>query len=163
MKLFFTQSKGSLLLEGFLSVMIISIAFAALLDIGALSAKTSRTLAQNDQANFLLKEDIEAVRDFRDGTTWSSNGLGTVTTGSSNPYHISLMGSAWSLGTGTETVGNFTRSIVFDKVSRDPTTNNIENTYNSAHDDPNTLKVTVTIASTDRTFTLSTYLTNWKQ
>lgn len=155
-----------MLVEAFIAVMVISIAFALLLDVGALSVKISTLIQQNSQANFLLKEEMEIARTFRNGTTWANGGLGTVGTGNANPYHFTLDTSvspnAWILTSGTETVGIFTRQIVFDKVSRDDSSN-IESVYNASHDDPNTRKITVTVSWPQKTMTLVTYLTNWKQ
>lgn len=155
--------KGSLLLEAFIAVMIIGIAFGALLDVGTLAVKTSTSIEKSSQANFLLKEEMEAARSFRDGTTWATNGLGassTITPG--NNYHMVLNSNAWTVVAGVETIGIFTRKVVFDKVSRDPSTQNIESVYNASHDDPNTKKATVTVSFESTTLTLSTYLTNWK-
>ncbi len=158
------KQKGSILLEVFIAVMVISIAFAILLDVGGLSVKTSTSIRQNEQANFLMKESMEAVRSFRDGSSWGTGGLGTLAIG--NAYYPLLDTSAtpnkWNIVSGTETVGLFTRKIIVDKVSRDPTTQNIESTYNAARDDPNTRKVTVTVASSTRTLSLVSYFTNWK-
>ena len=160
------KQRGFILLEVFLTIMIIGVAFAALLDVGTLSIKTSTSLQKSAKANFLLKESMESVRSYRDGTDWASGGLDNISTGSANPYYFVLDTSTtpatWTLTSGTETTGIFERKIIFDKVSRDPATNNIESTYASANDDPNTRKVTVTV-SWDNTFlNLATYLTNWK-
>ncbi len=166
MTLNFKDNKGSILLEAFIAIIIIGIAFGVLLDISRLSVTISSSIQKTDQANFLLKEAMEAARSFRDGTTWSTNGLGTVNTGNANPYYFLLNTNVtpnrWDLTAGTETSGNFTRKIIFDKVSRDPTTNNIENTYNALHDDPNTKKVTVTVSWPGKSMNLITYFTNWK-
>ncbi len=161
-----SKNGGSILLEALIVITVITVAFPVLLDIGTLSIKTSTSIRQADQANFLLKESIESTRSFRDGTTWSTNGLGTVTTGSANPYYFLLNTgvnpNAWVLTSGTETVDIFTRKIVFDKVSRDPTTQNIESTYNASHDDQNTRKITATVSWQGKSASLITYLTNWK-
>jgi len=160
------KQKGYILLEAFIAIMVISIAFGVLLDIGTLSIKTSTSIQKSAKANFLLKEIIESTRNYRDGTNWSVNGLGVVNTGNNNPYYFILDTTVnpnkWVLTSGTETTGIFTRKIIFDKVSREPPTQNIENNYNSSHDDPNTKKVTATVIWEDRTLNLITYFTNWK-
>ncbi len=156
------NNRGFILLEAFLAIMVIGLAFGVLLSVGTLSIKTSTVMQKSSQANFLLKEILESARSFRDGTTWSSNGLGPVSTGSANPYYFTLTGNAWVLTSGTETTGIFTRKIVFDNVSRDPVTQNIETTYNSSHNDPNTKKATATVIWSDKTVNLVTYFTNWK-
>jgi hypothetical protein len=159
-------NSGSILLEAFISIIVISIAFGVLFSVAALTIKTSTSIQQNDQANFLLKEAMESARNFRDGTTWATNGLGIANTSSNNPYYFlldtSVTPNKWTLTAGTETVGMFTRKIVFDKVSRDPSTQNIESIYNASHDDPNTRKITATVSWNTKTLNLVTYLTNWK-
>ena len=156
------NSSGSILLEAFMAIMVISIAFGVLLDIGTLSVKTSTSIQKNSQANFLLKEEMEIIRTYRDGTTWSTNGLGTVGTGGNNFYYFALNNNMWNLTSGTETTGIFKRYVVFDKVSRDPTTQNIEAVYNSSHDDPDTRKATVTVSWPETTLHLVSYFSNWK-
>lgn len=160
------RQKGSILIEAFIAVMVIGVAFAAMLDVGTLSIKTSTSISRGSQANFLMKESLETVRSFRDGTTWAGSGLGTVNTGGANPYYFTLntgvTPNTWTLTSGIETTGIFARKIVFDKVSRDPATQNIETTYNAAHDDANTRKVTATVSFSGKTLNLVTYFTNWK-
>ena len=160
------QERGFLFLEVLISAALISITFITLLSIGFISLNTSTSIRNTSRANALIREEFEAVRSFRDGSTWGSGGVGAASTGSSSPYHLSLNNStnppSWQLDTGTETVDEFTRKIVFDKVSRDPSTQNIESTYNASHDDPNTRKITVTVSSTEKTYQVVTYLTNWK-
>ena len=160
------KQKGSIILEAFIAIMVISVAFATLLDIGTLSVQTSTSITKSSQANFLAKEAIEATRSFRDGTTWATDGLGVVSTGEPAYYYVVLdtgvTPNKWALTSGTETVGIFTRKIIFDQVSRDPSTQNIENPYNASHDDPNTRKATASVSWESRTLNLTTYLTNWK-
>ena len=155
-----------MLLEAFIAIVIIGIAFGVILDIGTLAVKNSTSIQKSAQANFLLKEAMESARSFKDGTNWPINGLGTVNTGSDNPYYFTLdtgvTPNKWNLIQGTEIVGIFTRKIIFDKVSRDPSTQNIENTYNSFNNDANTRKVTVTVIWPEKTVNLITYFTNWK-
>ena len=166
LKSIFKNESGSILLEAFIAIMVIGISFAFLLDLGALSVKVSTSIQKSTQANFLLREGMEITRSFRDGTTWATNGLGSVSIGSANPYYFVLDTSVnpnkWSLTSGTETVGIFTRKVIFEKVSRDPATSNIQGTYNPSYDDQNTRKVTVTVSWPEKTMDLITYFTNWK-
>src|SRR3989344_2187390 len=166
LKSIFKNESGSILLEAFIAIMVIGISFAFLLDLGALSVKVSTSIQKSTQANFLLREGMEITRSFRDGTTWATNGLGSVSIGSANPYYFLLDTSVnpnkWSLTSGTETVGIFTRKVIFEKVSRDPATSNLQGTYNPSYDDQNTRKVTVTVSWPEKTMDLITYFTNWK-
>lgn len=160
------KSRGSILIEVLIAVMITSVAFGVMLEVAGLSIKTSISIKKNTEAIFLSREAMEVVKNFRDGTTWATNGLGTVNTGSNNPYYFALNTNVnpniWVLTAGTETTGIFTRKIIFDKVSRDPATQNIESTYNAANDDPKTRKVTVTVSWPEKTLNTITYFTNWK-
>ena len=143
---------------------LISMVFITLLGIGTLALNTSSSIKKTTQIDSLIKEEIEAVRSFRDGTVWGTNGLGTVSVGGANPYYLVLdTGNPpkWILQTGTEMVNDVTRNVVFDNVSRDPSTNNIESAYNPAHLDPDTKKITVTVVSGTKTYQVVTYLTNW--
>lgn len=156
------NNKGFIFLEIVIAVAIISVALVTFLGMAALALNTSTSVKQIAKIDAYTKEEMEAVRSFRDGTTWATDGLGTVTTGSDYYFVLSGSPSAWALQSGTETVDSFTRKVVFDRVSRDTSTSNIETSYNAAHDDPNTRKATVTITWGSRTYTTIAYFTNWK-
>ncbi len=161
-----SKEAGAVLIDAVISIAVISLAFAVLLNIGTWSIKISTSLRETAEANSQLKENIEAVRNFRDGTDWATNGLGLLSTGAGNPYHLFLNTSSnpaeWNLVSGTETSGIFTNQIIFDRVSRDSSTYNIEAVYNSSRDDPDTRKVTAIINWRDRALQLITYFTNWE-
>ncbi len=147
---------------------IISIALVSLSGLAAFSLKNSASIKDITAANKLAEETIEAVRSFRDATTWDSDGLGVITLGDIHPHYPNLAGGplpAWTLPEGTETLGSFERKVVFEEVSRDLATKNIEPVYNSSHDDPDTRKATVTIYwgdSGSKVASIVAYLTNWK-
>ena len=129
----------------------------------------SYSIQKTTQIDSLIKEEIEAVRSFRDGTVWATSGLGSFGSnyGSGYPRYFTLDNSVtppkWKINSGTETINGFTRSVVFDKVSRDLSRKYIESTYNAAHDDPDTIKITVNIIFNSKTYKVVTYLTNWQQ
>lgn len=159
-------NKGFIFLEILIAVGLISIVFIMLLSIGVQSLNLSRTIEKMAEIDSLIKEEMEAVRSFRDGTAWATTGLGSVTTGTNNPYYLSLDNSVnppkWVLQSGTETVGTMTRKVTFEKVSRNPSNQDIEGTYNAANDDPDTRKVTVVVDYEGKTYQVITYLTNWQ-
>ena len=161
------HSKGFIFLEILVAVALISIVFMVLLGMSFSALNISHSIQQKTKIDSLIKEELEATRSFRDGSTWAANGLGPVNFGAGNPYYLILDNSQnppkWKLQSGTETVGIFTRNVVFDKVSRDPANNNIESAYNSAHDDPDTRKVTVSVVWSGKTSQVVTYLTNWQK
>jgi len=147
-------------LEIIISVTLISIVFMTLLGVGFLVLNVSTSIRNETKADSLIKEEFEALRNFRDGTLWVTNGLGTVNTGSS-PYYLVDTANKWVLTAGTETSGIFTRKINFDKVSRDGS-GNIENIFNQSRVDVDTIKVTITATWPGKTISGVSYLTNWK-
>lgn len=162
-----TNQRGFVFLEILMAVALISIVFIMLLGIGFSTITLATSLQQTTLADSLIKEELEAIRSFREGTTWATDGLQTVATGSVSPYYLSLDTSVtppkWQLNSGTQTVGAFTRKIIFDTVSRDPSTQNIESIYNASHDDPDTRKITVIVTAGSKTWQVVSYLTNWNQ
>ncbi|OGZ17561.1 MAG: hypothetical protein A2V72_01460 [Candidatus Nealsonbacteria bacterium RBG_13_37_56] len=156
-------NKGFSIIEIMIVIAIIVIGLINLLGVAAFSLKISTIIKQTSQADSLAKETIEAVRTFRDGSDWDDDGLGILNTGSSNPYYPELdAGPAWKLTSGAETIGNFTRKVVFEKVSRDGS-GNIEAVYSAANNDPDTRKITATVSWSGRKVEIITYLTNWKK
>lgn len=160
-------NKGFVFLEILIAVALISLVFMLLLGIGFSSVSLATSIQKAALADSLIKEELEAVRSFREGTVWATDGLGTMTVGSANPYYLSLDATVnppkWKLNSGTETVGEFTRSLVFDNVSRDPLTQNIETIYNASNNDSDTRKITVTVTLGAKTYQVISYLTNWNQ
>lgn len=159
-QILYKNKSGFMLLEVIVAIALITIAFVSLLGVAAMVFNVSGSVRKQTQADFLIKEEFEALRNYRDGTTWTTNGLGTAGTGSSNPYHLVNSENKWTLVAGPETTDIFSRNIVFDKVSRD-TGGNIQTTYNPSANDPDTIKVTVTVSWTGKIIQDVSYLTNW--
>ena len=163
LRLLSESSAGFIFLEVIIAVALVSIVFVTLLGIGFLSLNISALLQQESQADSLVKEELEAIRAFRDETvdSWDTTGLGSLDTGVA--YHLAKSGDplAWSVETGSETIGIFTRQVVFDSVLRDSNNNIVES---GGTDDPDTKKVTVTVAwlagAATTTTQMSTYITN---
>jgi type II secretory pathway pseudopilin PulG len=158
------KRKGYILLDVILAVSVISIALVVLLNTVGSALNLSNSNKKILQADALIREELEALRAYRDGTTWGPN-LGAVSTGVA--YHLFLDTSAnpvkWNLVQGSETVDGFTRQLVFDNVSRDTSTHDIQATYNPVNRDANTLKATATVSITGKTWQVVTYLTNWNR
>ena len=159
--------KGIIFLEILIAIALVSIVFVMLMGIGFSTLTLTTTLQKTAEADSLIREELEAARSFREGTIWATNGLATLNTGSANPYRAILDTSVnppkWTFVAGAETVGEYTRSIVFDRVSRNPSTFNIETIYNANNDDVNTRKITVTVTRGNKTYQVVSYLTNWNQ
>jgi type II secretory pathway pseudopilin PulG len=158
----FARGEGFSIIEVLIAVSIITIAFISFLGIVSFSLKSGAFVKRVNQANLLAQEEMEAVRSFRDNTAWDS-GLGALEV--DTDYYPSLIGvatSSWSMALGAETVGSFSRKVVFYKVSRDPVTFNIESAYDADNDDPNTIKAVATVFFDSRSIELTTYFTNWQ-
>ena len=154
------KERGALIIEILIVAAIIVIALVSLLNAAAFSLKMSALTKQNDQAQKLAEETLEAVRSFRDGTTWNTNGLGTLTLDVSYyPQKTTDNPPKWNLVSGEETLGIFQRKVVFKSVSRD-LNSNIVTTGGLV--DTNTKKVIATVSWQDKTVEISTLLTNWK-
>ena len=172
---------GFIFLEILIAVALIGIVFITLLGLGFTTLQISTTIQKTTQADTLAKEGLEALRSFRDQTTWSTNGIGSADTGSANPYYLVFNNNLWMLVAGTESVGIFSRKIIFDKVSRNEngdiisisrikdlfTRDNIAFAAACANppcpDDPDTRKVTVVVTYDSKTYQIITYFTNWQK
>jgi prepilin-type N-terminal cleavage/methylation domain-containing protein len=161
----FGNKKGFSVIEIIIVIAIISVGLINLLGVGAFSLKISSVVKQTSIADSLAKESIEVVRNIRDITSWDADGIGILNTGAVF-YHPELNTGVnppvWTLVLGEETINNYTRRIDFDRVSRNPTTGDIESVYNSSNDDPNTRKIITTVLWGAREVELITYITNWK-
>ena len=158
----FGNKKGISIIEILVVIAIIITALSSLLGLASFSLGVSTLIKQTNQANNLSQEVMEAVRNFRDGTSWDIDGLGKLAT--STDYYPQATGSPskWQLVQGTENIDGFTRKVVFEDVMRDSNSNIVEaGTY-----DPNTKKVIVTVSwkerGRDHKLEIFTYLTNWK-
>ena len=165
MKKKYFKKTGFVFLEILIAITIITVVFTVLLGIAFSAINISSSIKKQTQADFLAKEELEALRSYRDGTTWATNGLGTVGSGDISPYYLVLDSSdtpKWTLHTEQETIGIFTRYIVFDWVSRDPVTNYIQNDYIESNRDLDTVKVKVTVSWLGKISQVFAYLTNWQ-
>lgn len=158
------NKKGISIIEILIVIAIIVIALSSLLGLIAFSLRISNLTKETAQANNLAQETMEAVRNFRDGTDWDTDGLGFLTAGIS--YYPQKSGDnppKWELVSGEEIIDGFTRKVVLDGVYRDASDNdNIVETGGTSESDPNTKKLTTTISWKDKEVEIITYLTNWR-
>jgi len=152
-------NKGIAIIEILIVIAIIVIASTVFMGIAVTSLKLSNSIKQASTADFLMRDAIEIVRAFRNETDWDVDGLGTLSTGIS---HYPQLGSTWSLLSGSETIGIFTREIIFEDVSRD-SNDNIEASYNPLNKDDNTKRVIIRVSWGSKNLELITYLTNWRR
>jgi len=159
----FGNKKGISIIEILVVIAIIITALSSLLGLASFSLGVSTLIKQTNQANNLSQEVMEAVRNFRDGTSWDVDGLGKLATSTDYYPQATSSPSKWQLVQGIENIDGFTRKVVFEDVMRDSNSNIVEaGTY-----DPNTKKVIVTVSWKERgrehKLEIFTYLTNWKQ
>ena len=169
----FKNKKGISIIEVLVVVVIISVGLVALLNAVTSSLKISRLMKENDQAKELAQEALEAVRSFRDGTDWDTNGLGNlILYVPGNPYYPCVTNNIlcknppdnppqWILLSGEESIpgGVYKRKVVFKNVSRDSNSNIVSM---GGTVDPNTKEITATVSLGTRKVEISTYLTNWR-
>lgn len=163
--------RGLSIVEILVVVVIISIGLVSILGLANFSLKGSILIKETARAKDITEATMEAVRNFRDNTDWNNDdpenkydGLGVISPGVA--YHLEKstdIPPKWMLIQGEKTVNDFTQKIVFENVSRNPTTHDIENTYNPTNDDADTKKTIVTISWKNKKVEIVTYLTNWQQ
>lgn len=151
------SERGVGMLEIVIAVAIIAAAFFSVLQVSVFTLKVMQ--GRNDKARALAyaQEGIEAVRNMRDGG-WTAN-ISGLTFGST--YYLTISGSQWALTAIDPGVigGKFTRTIVFDNVSRDI---NDDIVAVGGTDDPKTKKVTASVSwgSPAKSVELVTYITD---
>ena len=157
------NKKGASIIEILIVIAIIVIALTSLLGVATFSLRISTLMRETNQANNLSQEVMEAVRNFRDGTSWDVDGLGKLATSTDYYPQATSSPSKWQLVQGIENIDGFTRKVVFEDVMRDSNSNIVES---GGTNDPNTKKVTVTVSweerGRDHKLEIFTYLTNWK-
>ena len=155
------MSRGISVIEILVVIFVLSIAFVGILGLLTFSLSVSAFIKDTTKATNLTQETLEAVRNFRDGTDWETNGLGTLTTGVSyHPAKTSDSPPQWILIQGEETIDGFSRKIVFEQVFRHGNDDIVET---GGTLDPESKKATATVSFGDREVEIVTYFTNWQQ
>lgn len=150
---------GVSIIEILIIIFIISSALITLFNLATFSLKLSILNKENALAKDLAEESLEAVRNFRDGTDWPVNGLGTLNV--NTDYYLNKTTDSppkWNFATGVETMGRFNRKVVLDQVYRDANGNIAQ----AGTADSNAKKITATVYWKDKKVEIITYLTNWK-
>ncbi len=154
------RKKGISIIEILVVIFIIGVALTSLFKVATFSLKFSGRLKENQRALALAQEAMEAVRNFRDGKNWSTNGLGSLSLDTAyHPATTADLVPAWNLALGEETIGIYQRKIIFSRVFRDAN----DNINPSGTEDPGTKKITVTISWLGKSINLVNYLTDWRQ
>ncbi|OGZ22563.1 MAG: hypothetical protein A3A08_01530 [Candidatus Nealsonbacteria bacterium RIFCSPLOWO2_01_FULL_41_9] len=157
------RQAGGLTVEILVVIAIIVLAFASLFSLISFSLDASHLSGQNITAGVLAQEEMEALRNFRDGTSWNADGLGILTPSVS--YHVEKTADnppKWQMVLGEETFDNFTRKIIFSDVNRDANGNIVAS---GGVIDPETKKAVISVLWTEKNrphqISVSAYFTNW--
>ena len=115
----FGNNKGVSLIEILIVITIVSLTLTSLLGLTSFSLRTTSLIKQTHLANNLAQETMEEPRNFRDGTNWDMDGLGTLTT--STDYYPQKYDTPfkWQLIPGVEAIDGFVRKVVFEDTMRD--------------------------------------------
>jgi len=132
------NTKGFFLIEVVIAASVITVVLMLLLGSIQNSVEASQRSLERTQASYLLEEGAEAVKVVRD-MGWAS--IAALTNGTT--YYLSWSGSAWSLTTTPQNIGAFTRSVIFESVSRNAQDDIV---YSEGTLDTGTKKVTVRVS-----------------
>lgn len=154
-----SEKTGFSVIEILIVVFIITIGLSSILNFATASLRNSTLSKEANQANTIAQETVEIVRNFRDMTTWNVNGLGVLTNGTE--YYPQQTGSpvAWQMVSGTQTMGIFTRKIVFYQVQRSATNDDI--VISGGVVDPETKKAEISVSWKGKEIKVTSYFTNW--
>ncbi|MGB2762359.1 MAG: hypothetical protein WBC21_02355 [Minisyncoccales bacterium] len=162
--------KSFSVIELMMAVFILVVAFIGFYQVAVFSFTTLEEAKNEMKADYLAEEYIEAVRSIRDQVDWDDpvdgeTGLGEIDT--ANTYYLIISGGSWEITTvGPGLIDNlFSREIIFENISRDPDTGDIEDVYNVSNKDDNSLKVKAKINWLEKGETkdliLATLITNF--
>lgn len=154
------NKKGISVIEILVVVVILLIGLIGVFNLLSFSLQISSLIKETTQANFMAQEMIEAIRNFRDGTTWDSNGIGTLNIDTA--YHLektSDIPPKWAMVSGEETINGFSRKAIFKNAGRDINDNVVES---GGTNDLETKKAIITISWKDKQVEIVTYFTNWR-
>jgi len=127
------------------------------------SLRSNKFSNERNAALGLVEETFEAVRNSSSERWQNIYDL----TKDTAQYYPQQSSGKWQIAAGTESVVvngiTYTRYFNISNVSRDTSSRNIENTYNSANNDPSTQKITTTVSWPDAEPMISSeYITRWR-
>lgn len=124
--------RGQSLIEILIAIALAAVILPALLTGFIASREGKAQEGERLQATAVHKEMEEAVRSVRE------NGWASIATGT---FHPTISGTTWTLSTGSEIVGNFTRQITITQTS-DPSIKQID--YSTTWSNPSVGSITTT-------------------
>lgn len=131
---------GFMIIELIVGVAIATTVIIGIFTLMQISLRVSKASLDKTSSAYLLEEGVEAVKIIRDND-WTS--LDDLVVGTE--YHFLFSGGTWTLTTTPQTVGKYTRKVVFSDVYRDAN----DDIASSGTLDTNTLHATVTVSWTD--------------
>ena len=157
MKELLKDQKGNLLMEVLVVLVVIGILLTSASAFPFSLTRASVDLSNRQVAQTYASEAISAIRGIQyDNWTLLPNSP------FANPYQIQKDSTGWFLTTGSETIGNYRREIIFADVLRDVN----GNVASAGIVDPNTKKAEITVywnsAAGELSTTLFTYISNWR-
>ena len=157
----FGNEKGISIIEILVVTAILVMVFTTIFGLINFSFASASIIRQTTQANALAEETMEAVRNFRDQTTWSNDGLDALALNTA--YYPQKTANSWILVAGKELIGIFEREVVLEQVYRDSN----DDIAAVGVIDSETKKATVSVSWEERDrahqIILVSYFTNWKQ
>lgn len=144
-------------LEILVASSVISVAFVSLFFVFVLSQRSVVRASDKIRANFIAEEGLEVARHLRD-RSWSGN-LAGLTPGTNYYISFNAAASLWSIATVDpgRIDGVFKRTINISSVMRDSADNIVDV---GGIVDPDTWKVTATVAWSDESVNAETYLSD---
>lgn len=136
---------------------VITVTLFAFLQTGIVAVKLLRVEKQNLEATMLAQESLEAVRSLRD-ESWTNN-IATLTNGTQ--YYPVIVSNKWTLTITNPGIinGKYTRSIIFDQVTRDMQ----DKISASGTVDAGTRKITARTTWDGKQIELVSYITNFQE
>lgn len=166
------NQKGFSAVELMIAIFILAVVTVSFYEVAVLSLRLSKENKNEIKAAYLAEEGIEAVRNIRDQIAWvdatdGKTGIGELDIDLNDTYYPVISANNWELITTDPGLINdrFSRKVVFEKLSRDPDSGDIEDVYNSVNDDENSRKITVAVgwqeSGRDKEVVLVSYLVNF--
>lgn len=108
------NKRGSVAIEVLIGSVIISLALISSVLLMGKAMNITRQIMYEAKAAFLLEEGVESIKSIRD-TDWDD--ISTLT--DSQTYYISWNNGVYELSTTPSTIGEFTKTAIFESVYRD--------------------------------------------
>lgn len=160
------NQKGASLVEILIAILLFGIILASIILGFTNVARNEHNARVRGQAINLAREGLEAIYVLSEGN-WSL--IDSTTTGSS--YQVNGSSGEWELVTGSETIGEYTREIVFTNAIRSSDgnldTDGVLDAAAGDYSDPETKVITVTVTwnsfGKNFDYSQSTIFSNWKE